>query len=696
MSEFYFDSKIKISQNDLNLCQEPIIRIERNCLSKDLNYIMYMVFPDFYGTNEKASVTKEKIHFDTMELRYDAKGLDISKLEKEILDKDVEVNFKCSDFANKYVNKDVEEVSNEYLLDERYESQNSKIKIGGYRVEIPNNNGNKWFSGVGRVVLYNSSSPDIKTIIYFAVNFGFKKKILYYVNEKKILFKGNDIIDKIPIRVIFNNKNKRYPCLKSDNIDSQSSTYILEFNSKGEAAISIDNHKNQKKYVTFNLNPNEKDLISLDKNIDYSTLDNYYLLECAETPEVVKKEYEKPINSPFCPYCHGKLTAKYKNGGVSCKNETKLQIYTLKRDVSKSKLAKKIIYCSEDLDISKNSASKIFERVLPEDFINRNNYKIAVLGAGRAGKTTYISRLFDIVTQGSGFCLETKIVSNTTSKWCDISSYNIKKLYMNKNKYYASNDLWYPANNTYENYKLKIEDGSFIKPTNIFKMDETDKEHDPFKYPFIFNVNNRNYVCLYDVAGENVESNRDKVYELFDNNAPIGIFYIISGDKKDKNNGLNLALNTLNEVLEKYEENNKNATISIAVIVSKFDVCEEYFDKNCHCLRTDTIDMIRKNGKYEGSALERNIDMASLEIQSYLQSRDLDPFKTNNTINEKNNVHYNIKYFAISSFGAKDSVESYKQKEGSSVEINYLHYLNSPKRIELPVIWMLKQFGCIL
>ena len=112
---------------------------------------------------------------------------------------------------------------------------------------------------------------------------------------------------------------------------------------------------------------------------------------------------------------------------------------------------------------------------------------------------------------------------------------------------------------------------------------------------------------------------------------------------------------------------------------------EKDFDDNCHCLRSDVQDMIT-SGTYEGSVLERNVDFASEEIRSFLAQKGIRADFGNNA---------NVKYFGVSSFAAPDAIYHKDQTERTA-EVNCLLHESSPKRMELPLIWTLRQFGCII
>ena len=119
----------------------------------------------------------------------------------------------------------------------------------------------------------------------------------------------------------------------------------------------------------------------------------------------------------------------------------------------------------------------------------------------------------------------------------------------------------------------------------------------------------------------------------------------------------------------------------IAIIVTKMDTLEHEFDSNCHCLRTDYFD---GTTVYEGSSLQREIDYSSEEIRSYLKHMSLMP--------DFDGTYENVKYFGVSSFDFIDSIHNEMEDINTPGKVKFEC---SSKRMELPFIWMLKQFDLI-
>ena len=89
---------------------------------------------------------------------------------------------------------------------------------------------------------------------------------------------------------------------------------------------------------------------------------------------------------------------------------------------------------------------------------------------------------------------------------------------------------------------------------------------------------------------------------------------------------------------------------------------------------------------FEGSELENNIAFSSEEIKAFLLEKKL--------LTDFSGIE-NVCFFAVSAFSSSNAVV-HKESDEKSTEHNSLEYECSPKRLELPLIWMLKQFGCIV
>ncbi len=671
MAEFYFDSKFSTLKDDLGVTASgmPQVHVERDYQRSDVGYVLYVTFPQWdaphWGGRER------ELPFDSARIIYNVRGMGIKKIIDDsptaLQKKEIEVD-KSFSYQNEVGEKDYKKQGFRYIF-----------------VRDEND-----LSGVGKIIL-KSARREGETVIYFAVNYGLKKVIKYSVKGGKILFEGKGVQEKIKVRI--NYSPNRYPCLTEDNRNNNkveieidfAKTPIAEWLFPEELLDKREGHRYQQVCVTFARDVQEK-------------LEKYYLLQCVknDTFNIRRREFEHPNPIFFCPYCHQRIevsaamTRAYKKGGCSCRgtrfNENGKLLPVMQATEGK-KLAKNVMYCEKDFQINQGfRAIGGRSRILPENFLGHNHYKILVIGSKRAGKTTFISRLFNIIGKETNLIMDAEMLKNATQKKFKIDSRPIQNL-PSRNKDGApmlSKDLWYQestmAKDHYGGYAIRLADGTYPEPTNTVDLSGL---------PFVLKVREKNYIYFYDIAGEDSEKKRDRVKHLLEEGVA-GVFFLVDGKTNEMGN--TSAWETLGAVAE------NNPDIPVAVILTKFDTIEKEFDTNCHCLRADAYDMMNK--RYDGSQLERNIEFASEEIQSYLASRKLSlQTKVAEGQKEKEDEKAkfkNICYFGVSSFSDSDAVFHRDQKNNEGQEENYLKHACSPKRMELPVIWMLKQFGCII
>ena len=303
-------------------------------------------------------------------------------------------------------------------------------------------------------------------------------------------------------------------------------------------------------------------------------------------------------------------------------------------------------------------------RLLPFGYLNHDRYKIAFVGSTRAGKTTYISRFFDVTGDGK-IGMPMNMTRNGLQRFgIAVKSALIPLLKGNaEDGYVVQDEDWTATNEQYISRSINLVPPKYPRPT---------AEEDCIKNPFIAEVNGDSYVSFYDIAGE--DAKYSKLIANIANGERIGVFCIING-KKDVNGN--------RKVSEMLGKANLDRSCPVAVILAKMDMLENQFDSNCHCLRTDYPE--GNFARYEGSAVENEIDMASEEIKSYLEMNGLLPGIESD--------FDNIKYFGVSSFNFLDSIHN--ENEDVNAEGN-VKFLCSSKRLEMPFLWMLKQFGVII
>ena len=656
MSEYYFEYQVKPLSDPLRVCENenglPRLYLERDYKDENVKYMLYMVIPQWDATQKGDRRTAP---FDIVSLSYDVRGI-----STEVFEENARIEIK-----NRRVDRD------------EYES------LHGFRLPFGLEDEND-YSGVGRIILLNSKTQE-KSVLYFAVNFAFKKKIRYWIKNERLTIECRDIRDSIKLRICC--LPDRYPCLRSDRESTDPEkvrSFEFRIDPSGKKVISLERFQGKTLYLAFD--PSEREA------------EKYYLLECQEndTLGVETRDFVRPVQKLFCPYCHNELASSaafesgYRKGGIACNGEhlqndgNPLVILDGK---SRTKPAKNTIYCCDDFGIDAaggkkksardfNANTAAFARVLPEDFLRHNHFKVAVVGSTRAGKTTFISRMFDITGQANNTELASKMMTNATRGICSLVPYSLKRLEIGTDSWHLGRNSWYKKNEFYSQYSIDIAQGNYPKPTDKVSEDAMEQKKNIFKYPFVYEVDRRDYVYFYDIAGEDAEQSGNRLTRVMAN-APTGIFYLVDGRSNEAGN--DRVLLRINETIR---ENKLNCPI--AVILTKFDMLEDEFDPNCHCLRSDVFDLI--GDSFEGSLLEEHIDLASEEIHAYLLKHKINPNFGEGA---------NVRYFGVSSFSAKDAVFHQDQATGRA-EVNYLKHSCSTKRMELPLLWMLKQFGCIV
>ena len=659
MAEYYFDYTMKVMKNELNISvdRQPKLYFERDYSTENVSYIMYMTFPQWNATNTDKSL-RSAVGFSQARIIYDIGAVSMHK----VLDVTDE----------RMATKNEVEIYERITFDE--------YMAEGHRFVFPKRGEN--YSGVGKIILNNGAK---ETVYIFAVNFGFKRIIRYKITNNLISFEACQGPKDFNIVITSSAKEKGalYPGLKSMQSARHEDIKRINTLEKGK---------------DFNLGNRGPTYISFDPNDE--EMNAHYLLECTENSTLEKpKEIIRPDAEKFCPYCHttlenkAELISKSQRGGIGCDrrrfmSENKKLIPVLEGKYRK-KYSKNAFYCSQDFTAIENGLrfpdeEGDFLRILPEKFFEHEHFKVVVVGSKRAGKTTLISRLFGVTGDGQDTGVLATSLKHATNKVARISPYLINSLKIVKEtdgeKIITTKDSWYKKKaDFYSGYSIDINKGKYPSATNAEgNTHDVDKKRDMTKLPFIMEIDKKSYVYFYDMAGEDAQRSAELLKTLVADSAqPVAIFCLI--DSKAAKDDTKNVFNCINSALE-----DRKTNCHIAVILTKFDTVEEEFDESCHCLRSDVHDMTPRK-IYEHSELETNINLSSEEIRTFLSTKGINP---------EFEPRFNVKYFGVSAFSTKDSIFHEKQK-GKTEEINYLLHTSSPKRMELPFIWALKQFGCI-
>lgn len=643
-SECYFGYKMNIGKDELNLAEKrelwPKIYLE-----KDVNQVeLFFTFPDWFNpinTNQEREYIYEEI-----QIGFDPKGYLINNIIQRINQK--EDNDMVLSGSVRYNDKCI-------------------VEFGRYSLK------QKYCSGIGYISLKKDGA---ESIIYFAINYGKKKKIYYTIDKNRITFKTRNDIDELKIKVYFN--EDRLPCLANEAESSCENVTVKFYNHSGIVNLK-NNHYKSYKYIDLGGDTPEE--IQSNKQM-------YLLIREEDYTNTKKITNIRQINSIIlCPYCNEEIKVNTKDlkNGVFCDGKVISKISNnFKLFNEKNKRHTNYIICKKNYLNRKNDAGDLNNvpiapyRLLPDNILNRRNYRIAIVGKARSGKTAYISRLLNVTGSYDRLIISPEM--NLFFEYYNIRSSDSRLIVPKRDQsndnsyeinpipYYSGKNANREAKSFFNKYAISFENKKFIEPTREGARDHTTE------YPFILNVNNKAYVNIYDIAGEDVE-NGVREFNIITNGDNTSVIVVL-----DVSKGQEINRNILENTRTALANRKKNSPI--AIVLSKFDTIEYEFNSNCACLSNDYLNLLTKN--LTDSSLIHHIDAASLEIESYLKHIGLDV--------RAMLVGFNIKFFSTSIITYSDAIY-HKDNDSIDNEVNGLNFMSSTKRVELPILWILHELG---
>lgn len=626
--EYFFDYKIRRISGDPEIAQ-PMLFFERNYRATGLPYSMFAVVDDWIGKQKEHErlvggdrKALDALKFDELKVRFVPFGASFDDVEKSSAN-ETECNF------------------------DEYCSEGCRFKIAA---DDPS-------SGTGSIRMFKKGKEVAK--FCFAVNLAMRRRVgcrLKRKNDKLVcVLTCKNAKDKFAVAAIGN--SGRLPCLDVDRADPTDETKVVDLVSKSRARVVFDlgdSPKDMKFSLTF---------ADAEGCLDAETAKKYYLLDIFEnnTVEIVHPKTEFILNYS-CPFCHKRMNvdlvkdARYRHGCITCDGAESVHI---------TNGSGKEMACAEDSEQNEGA----IERLLPHDYLGHDSFKIGFMGSARAGKTTYISRFFDLDYDGSVTHINMEMAKKSLAVFgIDIESAPIRKLQPiregDRFEHTIETENWTDRAAEYADRAISLKHGKFPGMTVTGK--------DYFDFPFIAEVNGKTYAAFYDIAGEDSQK-EVKIRNIAEDGDVVGIFCVINGKADPVQN---------QHVFNKLTEAHLDRRCPLAIIVAKMDTLEDKFDSNCHCLRTDYFDSGK--GRYDGSLLEWEIDYSSAEIESYLIDAGLMP--------ELGDNFENVKFFGVSAFNFDESIHSLRNTLNKAEAVRFEC---SAKRLELPFIWMLRQFSVI-
>jgi hypothetical protein len=577
-------------------------------------------------------------------------------------------------------------------------------------------NENEQLSGCGIIAFIDgtdiNASPNERNCYKFVINYTKKEIISYRVVERKsaVLVEGLYPLLRENVQLGIVKKRGAKPTLVRDFRSDSSrgpqlkKSEIIELKANGRV-------EDVAKKVMKVDDPSQYDfrLMFLDSRhaTHYLLVDesDYTIEDQAQRKKDMMTRNKISIHQHRCPYC-GMLIEplprkyhKHETAIVGCNGK---EITT---NTSDARLKGKVTrVCSSDLvELSKfnpTSASCIQKNklIIPEDYDELPSMNVVVAGFPKSGKTIYLSSIFNMIDGGPGqgiraypAVLNEILASFDKKSRGERTVDEVKFLSVDEENNYTINDAV---------ERERISPREDIKLRYVMSAGKNVEAQSPKEIawklswqPIGFRIGDLGYSYFYDIPGEmfTVE-NTDKVRAL---DMADCLLAVINGapEVADPIGELLTTLKNITSLSKHNEDEVKN--MPIAIVFTKHDLKltdylgreknNEYcFDENCHVVRENIIGMLPKNGKYEGSMLERHIDCSSYELEHYLKARD-----SKGGYKMLKDNYKNIKFFTCSALGSDSCL-------GKPIDGNK-EVLFKPRRlrVELPIIWLMYKNGLI-
>lgn len=569
-------------------------------------------------------------------------------------------------------------------------------------------------SGCGVIAFIESDNeneaPKVNNCYKFTINYSKKETISYRIVESKGFINVQVIYPLIrnTIKLCVIQKKGAKPVLVQDRdnhtnkLGSNSEKLIIELKPNGrveDVAKTIFRVKDASKFdyrLAF-CNPTDSRHYLLVDESDFTMEDK------AQRRQDRKIKNKISLNNPRCPFCGQPIVSydKHKKGTttiVGCQGTV------LSTSTVDSKLKGKLtVVCEADLvkQSSQGGVDKgyieVNNLIIPDGYAQHPSMNLVVAGFPKSGKTIYLSSLFNMQDGGTARGIESfpfilnKILTVYDKKGRKEKTVDeIKFFNVDAKNGFSLSDICErtrtsPREDIKKRYVMTVGgnvEGQTIK-ANAAKLSW---------HPIGYKLGNLGHAFFYDIPGEMfTRENTVKVRAL---DMADCLLAVINGA-----NEIEDPVGDLLATLERIPDLSKNKidmkSMPIAIVFTKHDLkLSEYvereedaefcFDENCHVVKENIIEMLPKNGVYEGSALERHIDCSSYELEHYLKARDTDGKFAKLKENYKN-----IKFFTCSALGSDVCLG--KPIDGTK------EVLFKPRRlrVELPIIWLMYKKGLI-
>ena len=350
-------------------------------------------------------------------------------------------------------------------------------------------------------------------------------------------------------------------------------------------------------------------------------------------------------------------------------------------------------------DSNLSDGGELLKMKLPERF--DKGAVVQLMGVSGAGKSTFISALFNVKDSGGNFNFNGSIARALNVYADRVSFYSpLAKIDgAQGNRFYTSDGI--SKRVLEDSYKFKLYE-QFIDRTPTKKPVLANIPY-MIEFKGVQNKPQNAYLSFFDIAGGDaydpkrgdlrfIQNANDYVVSRADcivllvNGTPDDKIVDRKGDKPD----FIAAEDILKTILNTYK--GRIDDMAVAVVLCKFDEFADQFDVNSH-VRMSPPESV--GNKFGGSVLQKYIDCCSEEVEDYLSQNGGSEFVK--TVNEFSHR----KYFVVSAVGRRDAIIPVQKtvadvEKGSADTFADKPVFNAnPYNIENVLLWIMYKTGII-
>ena len=349
---------------------------------------------------------------------------------------------------------------------------------------------------------------------------------------------------------------------------------------------------------------------------------------------------------------------------------------------------------------------------LPERF--DKGAVVQLMGVSGAGKSTFISALFNVKDGGGNFNFNGSIARALNVYADRVSFYSpLAKIENGEGNIIENAEGNIPVKYTNKVYTSDGISKRVLEDSYEFKLYEQFIDRTQTKKPVLANipymiefkgVQNKPqnaYLSFFDIAGGDTLDSNDNLLFLGEDKADDYVILrsdcivlLVNGTPDDRiagRKGNKLAIGKADSILKSLSPGCKDH-MAVAVVLCKFDEFADQFDVNSH-VRMSPPESV--GNKFGGSVLQKYIDCCSEEVEDYLsQNGGLDFVGTVSEFSHR-------KYFVVSAVGRRDAIIPVQKTVANAGKGSVATFADkpvfnaNPYNIENVLLWIMYKTGII-